>query len=127
MSRLACLLSGGLLLGGCVVYEDRVHTPGVTPVGKADVLGYRAAGAPDEQILDLIHQNGVARKPTADDLIDLAAAGVSDRVTRAMLEAPVTTYRPPTETRYRTYDPEPVFTLGAAALTGYLIGRSFRH
>lgn len=118
-----CLLS----LAGCVVYEDRHHTPGVTPVQKADVLSLRASGAPDDQILDMIQRNGVARKPTADEVVELSSAGVSSRVMNAMMEAPVTTYRPPTEVRHRYYDYEPAFRLGSAALTGYLIGRHFRH
>ncbi len=116
-----------LLLGGCVVYEDRYHTPGVTPVQKADVLAARAAGTPDEQILAMIHANGVARHPSADEIVELKAAGVSDSLMNAMLDAPITTYRPASEYRRRTYDPEPAFQLGAAALTGYLIGRHFRH
>lgn len=116
-----------LLLGGCVVYEDRYHTPGVTPVQKADVLALRAAGTPDDQILAMIHENGVAQKPSADEIVEMKAAGVPDSLMNAMIDAPVTTYRPASEYRTRYYDPEPVLNLGAAALTGYLIGRHFRH
>ena len=45
----------------------------------------------------------------------------------AMLEAPVTSTAPPPRSVTRTYDYEPAFNLGAAALTGYLIGRHCRH
>ena len=119
------LLAAGL--GGCVVYEDRYHTPGVTPVQKADVLSMRAAGYPENQILDMIQANGVARNLSADEIVEMKTAGVPDSVLNAMIAAPVTTYRPASEVRYRTYDPEPFLNLGAAAVTGYLIGRSFRH
>jgi hypothetical protein len=127
MKRALCILLGGSLLGGCVMYEDVHHTPGITPVQKADVLAMRAANYPDGQILDMIHKNGVARRPSADDVVEMKNAGVSTSVMNAMLEAPVTTFRPTTEVRYRYYDYEPAFNLGAAALTGYLIGRHFRH
>lgn len=127
MKRFMCVLLCGSLLGGCVIYEDRHHTPGITPVQKADVMAMRAAGYPDGQILDMIHKNGVARRPSADDIVEMQNAGVPSPVMNAMLEAPVTTYRPSTEVRTRYYDYEPAFTLGAAALTGYLIGRHFRH
>ena len=127
MKRLACVLLCGSLLGGCVMYEDRYHTPGVTPVQKADVLAMRAAHYPDGQILDMIHKNGIARRLTADEIIEMKDAGVSSPVMNAMLEAPVTQYRPATEVRHVYHDYEPAFTLGAAALTGYLIGRHFRH
>jgi hypothetical protein len=127
MKRLLCALLIGSLLGGCVMYEDRYHTPGVTPIQKADVLSMRAAGTPDGQILDMIHKNGVARRPSADEIIEMQGAGVSSPVMNAMLEAPVTQYRPATEVHHRYYDYEPAFSFGAAALTGYLIGRHFRH
>jgi hypothetical protein len=127
MKRLLCVVLAAGALGGCVVYEDRYHTPGVTPVQKADVMAMRAAGYPENQILDMIHQNGVAQRPSADELIEMKSAGLSGSVLNAMLEAPVTTYRPSTEVRHRYYDVEPALNLGAAALTGYLIGRHFRH
>lgn len=127
MTRAVCLLLAGSLLAGCVVYEDIHRVPGVTPVQKADVLAMRASGYPDSQIIDMISRNGVSRRPSADEIIEMKTAGVSSPVMNAMLDAPITTYRPTTETRYRYYDYEPAFTLGAAALTGYLIGRHFRH
>ncbi|HEX7899645.1 MAG TPA: hypothetical protein VF950_17885 [Planctomycetota bacterium] len=127
MKRLTGALLCGSLLGGCVMYEDRYHTPGVTPVQKADVLSMRAANYPDGQILDMIHKNGVARRLTADEVVEMNNAGVSGPVMNAMLEAPVTRYRPATEVRHAYYDVEPAVNFGAAVLTGYLIGRHFRH
>ena len=35
----------------------------------------RAAGYADGQILDMIHKNGVARRPTADEIIELQRRG----------------------------------------------------
>lgn len=127
MTKLTCVLLSILMLGGCVVYEDVHRSPGLTPVQKADVMAMRASGYGDGQILDMIHANGVARRPSADDVIEMKNAGVSTSVMNAMLEAPITTYRPATEVRHRTYDMEPAFSFGAAVLTGYLIGRHYRH
>ena len=128
MKPLVFALLGAGLLGGCVMYDDCYHTPGVSPVQKADVLSMRAAGYPDGQILDMIEKNGVARRPSADEIVEMKTAGVSSSVLNAMIEAPVTRYAPATEVHHVYYhDYEPAFTLGAGVLTGYLIGRHFRH
>ena len=117
------------LLAGCVAYEQRVYEPGVSPVTPGDVASMTRAGHSEAHILRMIQSHGVAWKPTAEELIMLRNAGVSDYVQGAMIEAPVTTYRPPVEHRtvvYRDYAVEPAFNLGVGLFTGYMLGRHFR-
>jgi hypothetical protein len=130
MKKALLVLLSMSLLGGCIVHESRHYSPGITPTTKADVIAMTQAGYSDEAILDMVRRNGVQRRPAADDLIEMQQAGVSSNVMNSMVEAPVTTYRPPVEHRtvyYRDYTADPGFILGVGALTGYLIGRHYRH
>ena len=127
--KATALLLSGSLLAGCVAYEQRVYEPAVNPVTPADVASMTRAGYSEAHILRMIQSNGVAWKPSAEELIMLRTAGVSDYVQGALIEAPVTTYRPPVEHRtvvYRDYAVEPAFTLGVGLFTGYMLGRHFR-
>ena len=117
------------LLAGCVAYEHRTYDPGVSPVRPGDVASMTRAGYSEAHILRMIQANGVAWKPSADELVMLRGAGVSDYVQSALIEAPVTTYRPPVEHRtvvYHDYAVEPAFQVGLGLFTGYMLGRHFR-
>ena len=127
--KTVALLLCGSLLAGCVAYERRYYEPGVSPVSPADVASMTRAGYSEAHILRMIQANGVAWKPSADELIMLRTAGVSDYVQSAMIEAPVTAYRPPVEHRtvvYHDYAVEPAFNLGVGLFAGYMLGRHFR-
>lgn len=117
-------------LSGCVMYEDRDYTPGVYPVSKEEVISMTKAGYQDDRILEQIEVNGVTRRASADDLVDMQGAGVSSRVMAGFTEAPVREYRPATEVRTRYhYDffGEPAVQYGLGVLTGYLLWRHYRH
>jgi hypothetical protein len=83
-------------------------------------------GYSDSTILARIRKEGVDRRPAAEDVVDMQREGVSGPVMNAMLEAPVTQYRPPQERTVTVVDPEPGLLLGVGALLGYAIGRSHR-
>lgn len=118
---------GALLLGGCIAREYRTVEPGSVPMTEGDVIGMTRAGYSDSAIVRRIREQGIDRRPTADDVVKLRDHGVSDGVVTALLEAPVTTPRPPRERRVVVHDYTPALVVGAAAVTGYLLGRHFRH
>jgi hypothetical protein len=55
----------------------------------AQVITMTQAGLSDDVIVAHIQANGVARRPTADDLIALKNQGVSDRVILALQQQPL--------------------------------------
>jgi len=115
------------LLAGCVAYEQHTFIPGVTPVTRDEVVSMTRGGSPEGAILDRIRKDGVAARPTADDIVLMKSEGVSNGVMNAMLEAPVTRPRAPQEHTTVVYDPEPAVLIGIGALLGYTIGKSHRH
>jgi len=108
--------------------EHRHYTPGVNPLSKDEVVALSQEGKSDDQILGALNRNGVERKITADDLVEMQGAGVSSRVLAGMAEAPVREPRAPVETRTKYYyDPTPdIVNFGFGVLTGYLIWRHWR-
>jgi hypothetical protein len=127
MKKALILTMCASLLGGCVAYEHRTLVPGVTPVTRDEVVTMTRGGFSDGAILDRIHKDGVAARPSADDIVFMKQEGVSSAVMNAMLSAPVTQPRAPQEHSTVVYDPEPAILVGIGALLGYAIGRSHRH
>jgi hypothetical protein len=104
------------LLGGCVypyarsvpIYESAPPPRPLTqPVTVEDVLKLSAAGVSEDIILAKLQAEGVAAKPSAEQIVTLKTAGVSDRVIAEMLaaRAPVTREpeRPVVYYRYEYY------------------------
>lgn len=110
------------LLAGCVVHERRTSIPGVTPVTKQEVLSMTTSGYADDALLARIHQDGVERRPSADDLVEMKSAGVSESVMNAMMSAPITVPRAPVDhSTVEVVDYTPAIVAGlafAAALFG---------
>jgi hypothetical protein len=122
MKQTLALILATSLLAGCVVHERRYATPGVTPVSKQEVLSMTTSGYADDAILARIQQDGVDRRPSADDLVEMKSAGVSEMVMNTMMSAPVTVPRAPVEhSTVEVVDYTPAILAGvafAAALFG---------
>lgn len=126
MRKLALCALAALPLSGCLMHEERHYTPGVHPVSKEQVISMTRDRVPEDRIMELIQDNGVSRRATADDLIEMQGAGVSSRVMSGFADAPVREYRPGRE--HRTlyyYEPDPAVVYGLGVLTGYLIWRHY--
>ena len=126
------LMALPVLCGGCVWYgETRETIPGNNPVRVSEVVTMHQEGAGDGAILREIHGSGVRHHPTAEDIVWLKQAGVSDQVITAMINAPLGQVRPPQTIVRRTYyhdeaaENRALFGLGAAL--GYALGRPFHH
>lgn len=115
-------------LSGCLMHEHRQYHPGVNPLSTGEVISLTQEGKSEDQILLAIQRNGVERKPSSDDLVEMQTAGVPSRVMAGMVDAPVREARPPVETRTKYYyDPSPdLINFGFGMLTGYLIWRHCR-
>lgn len=85
-----------LLPAGCL-YEDRYGPP--PPVTKTEIIELTKRGTPDEDIIASLRRNGMDRRLTADDLVELKKAGVSEKILLAAVDAPV-----------RAYDPYPIYS-----------------
>lgn len=91
----AALLAAALVTASCVYYEPVPEyaarpprkTRPASPVTKAEVLKLTKAGLGDDVIVTRIRVEGVESFPSADDVIELKEAGVTDRVLEAMLSA----------------------------------------
>jgi len=83
----------GLTLGGCYIgpapgYRVReVRPPGLTI---DEVVKLTKSGLSDDVVLEKIKEAGVATRPTSEQLAGLKHEGVSDRVLKALVDAPVT-------------------------------------
>lgn len=97
MKKFVAVALAVALIGGCVVHEHRISTPGITPVTQQEVLTMTTSGYADEAILARIRQDGVDRRPGAEDLVQMKNGGVSEAVMNEMLAAPVTVPRAPVE------------------------------
>ena len=106
MRRLAGVLL--VLLSGCVYGTGAYYTttetagPPRQSVTVEDLRSLSKAGVGDDVIVARIEAEGVAAKPTADQIAQLKGEGLSDRVIQAWVSAKVT---PATTTRrvvYRT-------------------------
>lgn len=116
-----------VVLSGCVLYESVERIPGVSPSSPERVVSLARAGVPAHELASDIRANGVIRRPSADDIVSMKEAGVSDRLIQLMLEAPVTVPRPETVIRRTTYDTCPaegLFWLGVGAVAGW---SAYRH
>ncbi len=117
------LAFGAALLGGCVRHRVTEFDPGIYPVSPEEAVALTQAGYPDSSILEKIRQNGVERKPQTEDLLHLQREGVSAAVQTAMLEAPVTTQRPPSErTTVYVEEADPDAVIGIAAIAAWFLG-----
>jgi hypothetical protein len=82
----------GLLLGGCVVSSGpyyRVRQVRPAGLSSEEVLKMSKAGIADSVITEKLRSEGIARRPTADDVVSLKKEGLSDAVIDAMLTATV--------------------------------------
>jgi hypothetical protein len=94
---LISLLAG--LLSGCIYYEpvpDQARRPlsaanASSGLSKEDVLRLTQAAVPEDAIIAKINADGIKARPSADDVIDFAKAGVSERVIQAMLRGRLAT------------------------------------
>ena len=86
-------LAVALILGGCYVgpaprYRVReVRPPGLTA---EELVKMTKSGLSDDVVLEKIKEVGVATKPTSDQLASLKQQGLSDKVLKAIVDAPVT-------------------------------------
>jgi hypothetical protein len=83
---------GVVLLGGCVVSSGphyRVRQVRPAGISNEEVVRMSKAGIADSVITEKIRSDGVARRPTADDVVSLRNEGLSDAVLDAMLTATV--------------------------------------
>jgi|SRR6185295_7411562 hypothetical protein len=81
-----------LLLAGCVVGPvPRYRVRQVKPAGisSEEVVRLTKAGLSDSVLLEKIKSEGVAARPSADQVVSLKNEGVSETVIGAMLTAPV--------------------------------------
>ena len=81
-----------LLLAGCVVGPvPRYRVREVRPAGLSieEVARMSKAGLSDAVLLEKIKSDGVAARPSADQVVSLKNEGVSEAVVAAMLTAPV--------------------------------------
>lgn len=125
----AVALAAATLLSGCVVHQSRTSIPGVNPVTKQEVLSMTASGYADDALLDRIRQDGVERRPTAEDLVEMKNAGVSEAVMNEMVSAPVTVPRAPVDhSTYEVVDYTPAVVAGFS-IAAWLFGvrHSHRH
>jgi hypothetical protein len=76
------------------IIEQRLGQRLAGAVTIPQVVAMAAAGLSDEVIATHIRANGVAQRPTADDLIALKSQGVSDFVINAMQSQPPITAQP---------------------------------
>ncbi len=119
-----------LLLASCLVYEERQVIPAQNPVTIGEVITMKSQGAPDSAILAEIYQSGVYHNPTAEDIVWMKQAGLSDAVITAMINAPIGMKREAQVITRRTYDDtaaSSAVSFGVGALLGWSIGRSHRH
>jgi PBP1b-binding outer membrane lipoprotein LpoB len=127
MKRFLTATLAATLLGGCVVHEHRTSIPGVTPVTKQEVLTMTSSGYTDEALLARIRQDGVERHPSAEDLVEMKNAGVSEAVMNEMLSAPVTVPRAPAETStVEVVDYTPAVVVGFS-IAAWLFGARHSH
>ena len=119
------------LLSGCLVVEERQFREGPAPLSTNGVIMMTANGKPDSFVIGALYHRGMDHRPTADELIELQNAGVSNRVMTEMLEAPVRTSAPVIHRKKRYYyrhDPvlDDAVLFGAGAIAGYLFRKHFR-
>jgi len=92
MKSLLCL-TVALTLAGCYIgpapgYRVReVRPPGLTI---DEVVKLTKSGLSDDVVLEKIKEAGVATRPTSDQLASLKQEGVSERVLKALVDAPIT-------------------------------------
>ena len=114
-------------LAGCTTYETYETYP--DPVTREQLIAMVKARVPDSAIVEQIERQGLASRPTADDLVALKNAGASDGLLQAAVSAPVNEEH--VLIRHHHYDwcephecchddlMEPLFFFGL----GYLVGR----
>ena len=75
-----------LLLGGCIIAEYSYGTP---TMSKADIVSLHRAGRTDDEIVKLLRRDGMRDPLSAGDIIELQEEGVSNRVLREAVDAPI--------------------------------------
>ena len=127
MRKVVAVALAASLIGGCVVHEHRTSTPGVNPVTHQEVLTLTTSGYADEAILTRIRQDGVDRRPGAEDLVQMKNAGVSEAVMNEMLSAPITVPRAPVEhSSVEVVDYTPAVVAGFS-IAAWLFGARHHH
>jgi len=113
------------LLAGCVIYDQPAEViPARVPLTAEEMIAMRHGGTSDETILLELAEHGIARKLTADDLVQLKESGAGDALLQAVVSAEV---RQPREAqvvyhrRYEFYDPGFSFAIGS--VFGLNLGR----
>jgi hypothetical protein len=93
MTRIARLLIPLVFLAaGCVVApaaHRTVRPASIPPLTSEDITRMSKAGVSDSIIVEKLKADGIAARPTADQIVSLMKEGVSDRVLEAMLAARV--------------------------------------
>ena len=118
------------LLTGCLLVEERHLEEGPPPLTTNGVISMSAAGHSESFIVGAIYRRGMDHPISAIELIELQEAGISDRVMREMVDAPIRRSAPVVEKRrtYYRYDPvmDDAILFGAGAVAGYLYKKHFR-
>lgn len=80
-----------LLLAGCAAEPYRVSRTVTTPGGLTteEIVRMSKSGISDSVLVEKIRSDGVAARPTADQIASLKQDGLSDEVVKAMINAPV--------------------------------------
>jgi hypothetical protein len=129
MKRFALALP--LLFAGCLMYEEREVIPARNPVSIGEIVQMRAEGASDDAMLGEIYANGVGHHPTADDVVWMKKAGLSDTVVQAMINAPMGIRRPEQvvvrRSYYRDEGVDDALIFGLGALVGWTLGHPYSH
>jgi hypothetical protein len=123
-----------VLLAGCVIY-DRPATviPARVPLTAGEMIAMLRGGTSDETIRKELSIHGVARKLTADELIQLKEAGAGDELLQAAVAAEV---RQPREAQvvyhrnrydgYHRYSYDPGIFFGLGVAFGHVLGWGHR-
>ena len=95
MAHRLMVLSLPLLLAGCVIYDDREERviPGRDPLSVSEIIALSRGGVTDDTILRELAANGVVRKVSVDDILEMKSGGVSETVIAAAVGTEVTTPR----------------------------------
>lgn len=84
----ACLLAG-CLVGPVPRYRIRSSPPAEPPLTSEEILRMSKAGISDGIILEKIKADGIAVRPTAEQIVSLKKDGLSDLVIQSMVTARV--------------------------------------
>lgn len=115
-----------LLLGACRIYEERTVIPGSNPVAISQAIAMHQEGVPDGTIISEIRTYGVTHSPTAEDVVWMQKAGLSDPVITAMINARIGVRQPDRVVVNRYYDDSGVgdaVLFGLGAIVGWSLGR----